>query len=809
MNIGFSRTVDKVQFFGLLIATLVVPLVFFIGQQNTIIFNILRIVFSPALIAQGNQNIVLFKPLLAQLIMYFLFTLWLIEGLENNKFELVPDALNIPLVLWTFWLVFTTLFISNFWYYSVEELGRYLAMFLLFFIVQKVINSKARLKWILWVLFAVCGWATVLGLLQHLNMPIYQWGRDSAPVVSTFGNKNFLAGFLLTTLPVIIGYILATRKWLISLILIPLASIQFYVLLATETRTGFLGFLVAMATFLILTLRFIWRKQQIKFNKKTVFIMLLVLLAIVGIVYQLMPEGLVRNLLSVVDIQHGTQRVRWIMWTGSSRAALDKPLTGHGHGAFQLVFPNYRPRFYHRFRVSHNTRHSHNEYMEVLMETGLIGLTFFLGILVVFGTVVYRFLQRNRSSFYRWLLIGMASSVVGVLAQNMASVNIRWMSSTFSFWLVIALASASIRIASRDAGKAKKPGKTALVGKYSFMPRFSWKTPVYLLLIFIFCSIGYGFFRIVLADFKLKRMNSMIIMAEAGDPSWEKAARVGEDALRYNPYSLSTRYKLGYVYLGQKKYKEAQKMYDYLTDLAPNYAQIHNNIALINRNLNNPHKSSLHFEWATRLEDNLRNHLNLIRNYNGKDMPERKLYHGLYLPRIGLENRLNNRHLQYCSIRERNLNGVEQRNKEIQSDREQVLNIMQYLEPDWRKKNIPLADLTVLQYSLQGPVEPATYRRYRDLLKNNFNNPLPVLGLVGRLRDSGDRKTQVFRQEYLKIFQKKVQEDERWLLVVADLLAQQGRAEEAVKLLEGIPEELTETPRYREIVDYIKGQTGN
>ncbi len=808
MNIGFSRTVDKVQFFGLLIATLVVPLVFFIGEQNAVIFTILRLVFSPALIAQGNQNIVLFKPLLAQLIMYFLFTLWLIEGLENNKFELVPDALNIPLVLWTFWLIFTTLFISNFWYYSVEELGRYVAMFLLFFIVQKVINSKARLKWILWVLFAVCGWATFLGLMQHLNMPLYQWGRSSAPVVSTFGNKNFLAGFLLTTLPVIIGYILATRKWVISLLLIPLASIQFYVLLATETRTGFLGFLVALAVFLILTLRFIWRKQQIKFNKKTVFIMLLVFLAIVGIVYQLMPEGLVRSLSSAVDLQHGTQRVRWIMWTGSSRATLDKPLTGHGHGVFQLVFPNYRPRFYHRFRVSHNTRHSHNEYLEVLMETGLIGLTFFLGVLVVFGTVVYRFLHRNRSSFYRWLLIGMASSVVGVLAQNMASVNLRWMSSTFSFWLVIALACASIRIAARDDGKPKKRGKTALVGKYSFMPRFSWKTPVYLLLILILCSIGYGFFRIVLADFKLKRMNSMIRMAEAGDLSWDKAARVGEDALRYNPYSLSTRYKLGYVYLGQKKYKKAQEMYDYLTDLAPNYAQIHNNIALIHRNLKNPHKSSLHFEWATRLEDNLRNHLNLIRNYNGKNMPARKLYHGLYLPRIGLENYLNNRHLQYRSIRNRNFNGIKQRDKEIQSDRGQILNIMHFLEPDWRKRNTPLADLTVLQYSLQGPVEPATYRRYTDLLKQNFNNPLPVLGLVGRLRGIDDRQTRVFRQEYLKIFQKKAQEDERWLLVVAELLAQQGRAEDAVKMLEGIPEELTKIPRYREVVDYIKGQAG-
>ncbi|MFP4686484.1 MAG: O-antigen ligase family protein [bacterium] len=805
MNRGFSRTVDRVQFFGLLCAVIIVPLIFFIGSQNVLVYNFLRLIFPEELLAQGNQNIVILKPLLAQLIMYFLFALWLMDGFEKNKFKLVPDALNGPLVLWIWGLLLTTLFVSDFRYYSVEELGRYLAVFLLFFLVQKVISSRARLEWILWVLFAVCSWASLLGLLQYLDMPVYQWGRTPAPVVSTFGNKNFLAGFLLTTLPVIIGYILATKKWPVRIVLSVLALVQFYVLLATTTRTAFLGFLVVAVVFFFLAFRFIWQKEKIKVTRKKIIILLVICVVFFSAVYVFIPQNLIRDTLSLIDFQHGTQRVRWIMWAGSTRAALDKPLTGHGHGTFQLVFPNYRPPFYHRFRVSHNTRHSHNEYMEVLMETGLIGLTFFIGVMVVFGTVVYRFLHRNRSTFYRWLMIGMVSAVVGALAQNMASVNLRWMSSTFIFWLVIALASAAIRIASGIERNSKKRGKKSRLAGYKFMPEFSWKIAGHLVLLLIFCATTYGFYRLMMADFKLKQMDTMIRMAERNELSWNRAARVGEEALKYNPYSLSTRYKLGYIYLSQGRHEDADRMYDILTDHAPNYAQIHNNIALINHNLNKPYLSLLHFEWATRLEDNLRNHINLVRRYNDRDLGQRKRYHGLYISRIGLENYLDYRHLQRRVLENKNYSGAASRSEDIFSDREQVLNIEQYLESDWRTKNEELADMAVLRYSLQGPLEANTYGRYTDLLENEFDNPLPALALVRRLRGLDGQNSQMFRQEYLRLFQPRAARDERWLLVVAELLAQQDRQDDAAAIIEELPADLQETYIFRDVIKNIEG----
>ncbi|MGM0380855.1 MAG: hypothetical protein ACQEP7_02615, partial [bacterium] len=84
MSGDFLRTVDRIQFFGLILAVVTVPVVFFIGPQNFILYRILRLVFPRELLEHGNQEIVLLKPLLAQLIIYFMFILWLIEAVENT-----------------------------------------------------------------------------------------------------------------------------------------------------------------------------------------------------------------------------------------------------------------------------------------------------------------------------------------------------------------------------------------------------------------------------------------------------------------------------------------------------------------------------------------------------------------------------------------------------------------------------------------------------------------------------------------------------------------------------------------------------
>ncbi len=811
MHNRFYRMLDRTQFIALLSAVFIVPVVFFIGRQNTIAYSILRLLgFSADLIANGGQNIVLLKPLIVHLVVYFVFLLWLSESLERGKFKLPKTSLNGLMLVWLGWMIATILFVSPFWYFSLEEMARHLSMVLLFFLVQKVITSRSRVKWTIWALFAAIIVTTGLGFFQHFGAPIYNWGRDELPLVSTFGNRNFFAGFLLTTVPVIFGYALATPKLPVKIFALLLGVAQIYMLIATRTRTAFLGLGAAVVIFLLLTARFyiFGSKREISL-RKFIAVTLLVIL-IFSTILLANPYNLVGRLVDVADLHRGTQRVRWIMWTGSTRAALDMPWTGHGHGIFQLVFPNYRPTFYSRQGVSHNTRHAHNEYLEILMENGVIGLAIFLLIMIVFSVLVYRFLYRSKSSFYRWLVIGLASSVYGVLVQNFASVNLRWISSTFTFWLLFSLTVAVIRIACGVAGSGEENRFTKSIKQQPLFPPLSWKTVGHLCLLGIFLVIGYQCREILKGDFYLGHMNRVITRARAQQPGfdWNQAREAGEQGLKHNPYMLSGWYKLGYVYLVQGDYQNAEKAFNRLTDLAPNYAQVHNNKALVSGYLERPFHELLHFEWATSLEDNRRNRLNMAGRYMNRDgMSERALGHALYVPRIVRENIVDETHLLSGELSGRDFSDFGERISDMEDNYGDYMTASEVMEDKW-KDNYSLNSQVALWPILTDPTsEPALSILVRQQQRGNSPSPLVMLGGATRLAELSQEEAATVFQHYLEFtgawLEANQEEEPLWRLDYAHLLAQADQPQEALGLIEPYRDEWLEQPRLARAVDYV------
>lgn len=790
MSERLSRFIDRTQFLGFLCAIVLVPLV----------FNV------------QNQNIVLLKPILAQFIAFTLFALWIAESVERGTFRLVPTALDSPIVIYLLWIIATVFLNPKFLYFGLEELNRYLAVFLFFFLAQKTIRTHARLKWVLSILFAVCLVATGYGILQYLDVQLIDWGRDV--LVSSFGNKNFFAGFLVITLPVVLGYGFATPKLPIRIILFGLTGIQAFALLLTETRTGFLALLVAIALFVVLGIRFVWW-PRIEDKKTTLMVVAVGLLAFSVVIYALTPGDLFRRLSKAADLHQGTSRVRWIMWTGSSRAAIDRPITGHGHGSFQLTFPYYRPTMYHRFRVSHNTRHSHNEFLEILMETGTVGLSLFLLIFVVLGIVVFRFLKHNRSWFYQWLVIGLTAGVAGSLAQNFASVNLRWMSSTFLFWLVVSLIPATVRVASKAPSQFdeldRKTSGQSIRGSKQLLPPLSWKTGVHLGIGLVLIGSFYGFYKMIMGDFKLKSANALIRFADRRRASWTEAEEEALEAVRYNPFNLSARYKLGYVYLKQPNYRKALRAYNQLTDLAPNYAQIHNNIALIHRNFDRPYTSLLHFEWATILEDNFRNHMNLMRRHDDENLTNRSLEHGLSVNRIFYEDQRDVAHRNAIRLSQDKFHSTFETNvSDLSEMRSNQLNALRFLGRNFRDIDGNFSQYVRLMENLMAPEDPGTVQniigRFED---SEMIDPLNFLALSTQMRGQDHQEITRIKKEYLRMLTEWINErsetDPLYRLVIADLYAQIGETDTARKLLRGHPTEWGEDPYLSGIIERITG----
>lgn len=785
MDPRFYRLIDRVQLIGLAIVIAVVPLVFYVG----------------------NQNIVLLKPLLAQFVVFVLFGLWMVEATERGSFELVPTALNGLLVTYLLWLVVTVLFASEFWYFSLEELGRYLCVILLFFLVQKIVRTRFRLKLMLWVLAATSFLATTYGYLQYVDMGFIEWGQSV--LIASFGNKNFFVGYLVLTTPVLFGALLAFRKLPYRILLGGLGLFQGYMVLVTGTRTGFLGLLIGGLLFLVLFAFYHWRRRSPD-RRQTEILGVLAAMLVGGIVaYGIVPSHLVRRMGEAFDLQQGTGRVRWIMWTGSSRAAEDAPWLGHGHGVFQQVFPNYRPTFYHRFRVSHNTRHSHNEYLEVLMETGTVGLALFLLLFVVTGMVVYRYLNRAGGGFYPYLVIGLTGGVTGSLGQNFASVNLRWMSTTLTFWFILGLLFTVIRLGCKDTdGRADDSGVggSAPVRK---IPLTVGRGLIHGLIVLCLVASGYGFFRLYRADRWLNTLNGYLGIASRQRGYWRLAAQAGNTSLSYNAYSLSTRYKLGYVYLNQGRYRKAREVYDSLTDLAPNYAQIHNNIAIIHGQANRPYHSVLHFEWATLLEDNVRNHFNLAGRYQKLGRRDRAFYHVLFVPRIHLEEIRNEVHVQTIKLGDRNFKRAKRRIQNRRESRSNQRRALTFLRATAPGDQVDLHEYYGLRMALHGDGSERVLRRL-----SGEERPLPsglvLLGLAGRWRGVTTETANSRRRQLIERLESATSlRDPLSSLALAELYAQRDRSNRAREVLRRVRDRLPIHSRVRESIRYVEGSSGN
>jgi tetratricopeptide (TPR) repeat protein len=91
--------------------------------------------------------------------------------------------------------------------------------------------------------------------------------------------------------------------------------------------------------------------------------------------------------------------------------------------------------------------HAHNEYLEILSETGATGVLLFIGILFLFFRFGLRSLAHNSGS-QRTVLLGMLCGIAGVLIDGLASMNLRTIPVATGFWLIAGISTTYFTIPS-------------------------------------------------------------------------------------------------------------------------------------------------------------------------------------------------------------------------------------------------------------------------------------------------------------------------------------------------------------------------
>jgi len=260
------------------------------------------------------------------------------------------------------------------------------------------------------------GVVTVYGVVQALGMDPMPWkGSHGARVFSTMGNPNMLAGYVVAVLPFMflgVRESAGVRKVMYAL---GLAGAYLMVWLA-GSRSGFIG--AGAASVVMLWPRDIRRAAR----------------------WLAMCAAVTAAVLAVqrlnVERHKSVGERRFILLTAVDLIR-EKPLLGHGLGSFRVLYPSARrvETWSLQEQCFVQCRNVYNEFLEVAVDEGVIGLGIFLVLIAAALRSGLGGAPKDRIGAQALL-----ASLAGVLAANTVSLTLRYASTGAYFWVTLGLA---------------------------------------------------------------------------------------------------------------------------------------------------------------------------------------------------------------------------------------------------------------------------------------------------------------------------------------------------------------------------------
>ncbi|HUW22934.1 MAG TPA: O-antigen ligase family protein [bacterium] len=344
----------------------------------------------------------------AQTAVSFALLFWLVRMFLTKKFCLARNPLNIPIVAFLVAAAIGVIMAVNF----KHSLKAYMTlgwMFIFFLIVNNVKDTIQfkRLVRIL-VLITTIGGAygifqhltkiDFFGNVKHLRLPMARsTGFFDGP--ATFGN------YILLVLPVVIGlssYIRIRRKkrWLQLSGLIILTAIIF-----SYGRAVWIGLIVGLIFMGILGSR-----RLLLSILAGIMICSILILALPSLEFAQRVAGTVKSKHPVGD--------RTEFWEGSLRILRDYPITGVGWEGFRKVYPRYRPS-----EEEKSVSNAHNNFVDVAVDSGLLGLGIFLWLLVTIYKVGFHIFKELEDGYFKGFVWGFLGSLTAFLIAGLSQYN--------------------------------------------------------------------------------------------------------------------------------------------------------------------------------------------------------------------------------------------------------------------------------------------------------------------------------------------------------------------------------------------------
>jgi O-antigen ligase len=248
---------------------------------------------------------------------------------------------------------------------------------------------------------------------------------DVPRVAATLSHPNEAAMFLELTLPLLValGWT-ASPRWRAPLTLMALAT-----LLAVALTFSRAGLVAAMAAMCVLALVAARRQARIDILLLCVVALAIPLALVWG---SRMDPGLDRRLLAGIDESSLQQPARTAFWSVAVDMVRDHPVLGVGPDNFRWLFAAYSD-----VAVNNLGIHAHDQYLESLADTGILGLATLVSFLTALVLAAARGVRDARSDWplRAALLASLAAWLVHALLDDFE----RFWPTHVAFWLIVGL----------------------------------------------------------------------------------------------------------------------------------------------------------------------------------------------------------------------------------------------------------------------------------------------------------------------------------------------------------------------------------
>lgn len=315
-------------------------------------------------------------------------------------------------------------------------------VFILFAIVlYDAVDTRRQLDLLLALLVTAGAAVSCYGILQY----VFRWGYQSSAwvdndmfssirfrVSATLQNPNMLGQYLILAIPLGGAKLLSSKETWRRVYYFACCAVMCLCMILTFSRGAWLGLLIAGAVFFVM-----WKPR-----------LLFLLPVAVAALYFALPDTVVERFTSIGNLGDRSTSYRVSIWLGTIAMLRDGYWMlgiGPGDAAFNKIYP-----FYSYDQVI--APHSHNLYLQIVCDAGILALIVFLWLLVRYFRTTCAALRRETEDDSRLMQIACISGMLGFLVQAMTDYSFYNYRVMLLFWVYLALGTLCARRSAMEKG---------------------------------------------------------------------------------------------------------------------------------------------------------------------------------------------------------------------------------------------------------------------------------------------------------------------------------------------------------------------